>query len=145
MKKLFEDKNWLYQKYWNEKLSLMEIAMIFEPNDWYYLAEKIRKEMIKFGIKRRSSSEAHILQHIKMGHMTRKNRIKQKGEKLEELANSCPHPRESRQMLGVTAKQFAKLCDVSIRTVGRWESGEKKPLLAQKILILEVLKIAREF
>ena len=70
------DKEWIYQKYWTEKLSLREIAMIFEHSDCDSVAEKIRLQMIKCGIKRRSPSETHILQHIKQGHVSGKDRIR---------------------------------------------------------------------
>ena len=57
----------------------------------------------------------------------------------------CPTSYQARRMLDVTALQFAKLLDVSIRTVWRWEESScYEPSTVQKIAIKEILRLAEE-
>jgi len=60
MSVLYKNRNWLYQKYWNEKLSAPIIAKLCKVDPattWRWL--------IKYNIKRRSRSEALVLVHFK--------------------------------------------------------------------------------
>lgn len=71
-----EIKKWLYKKYWEEELSMHEIAELAECT-----LKTIFRWMKKFGIKRRSISEANKLkfkdfkvrQKIKDNHWTKRN------------------------------------------------------------------------
>jgi len=49
----YRDKEWLYQKYWNEEMSQSEIADVCDCSD-----ETIRRWMERHGIEKRDSSEA---------------------------------------------------------------------------------------
>jgi len=60
MTKLYKDKNWLYEKYWGEKISTSAIAKLCNVN-----AGAIRYMLIKFNIKRRTGSEGSKLYHLK--------------------------------------------------------------------------------
>lgn len=66
-------------------------------------------------------------------------------KELEEIKKAmyAPDSIGARWRLGVTAAQFAQLMDVSIRTVGRWENGEKEMTIAEKALVNKILETAK--
>jgi len=93
--KKHKDKNWLYQKYWNEELSLTKIAKLLNVS-----YGTIRYRMKKFNIPRRTLSEAGKLQLVK-GHPAKKGKDSPKwkgGRVLHEkgyiLIYSPTHPRK---------------------------------------------------
>lgn len=56
----------------------------------------------------------------------------------------CPPPIVARRELGVTAEELSELIGVSIRTVWRWESGERQRSVEDCIKMNELLKINEE-
>lgn len=93
--KLYKNKNWLYQKYWVEKLSMSEIGKIYGISDG-----AIWEWMKKFNIKRRAQKEAQNIEDRLYKH---KSWLYQKyvGEKL-------------------SMSQIAKLCGVNLVTIFNW-------------------------
>jgi len=51
--------------------------------------------------------------------------------------------RGHRERLGITAKDMAKLLDVSVQTVANWESGKTKPRASQLGTIAAVRKLGK--
>jgi len=89
-KELYKDKDWLYQKYEIQCLTIHEIAIICEPEKDYpdeSLQKKIRKKLIEFGIKTRDRREQAIMQHIKAGSLVGKDLIKTRIKKRLEKVN----------------------------------------------------------
>lgn len=82
MKKLYKDKAWLLQKYWDEEKSIGEMARECEKTDpskdSWQLEGLIRSWMIKHGIPRRIRSEATLLAHRRAGNKSRVERIREK-------------------------------------------------------------------
>ena len=63
---------------------------------------------------------------------------------LAKEASRAPIPSEARMILGVSAEQFAELIGISPAKYWRWVSGESQPSIAEKILIVHVLNVAKE-
>lgn len=92
-KKLHQNKEWLYQKYWIEGLSLRKIAKLYEVN-----AEAVRYYMEKFKIKRRSKSEASLGERnpmwgtSKKGYWLGKKMSEKAKRKMSESMSGEKHP-----------------------------------------------------
>jgi len=67
-----------------------------------------------------------------------------KGWDLAKEAMRCPLAAEARAVLGLNDKQFSKLIGISTAKYWRWASGESEPSLAEKILIVRCLDIAKK-
>lgn len=98
MEKLYKDKDWLYDKYWNEKLSRQQIADLCGCS-----AGSIQQSMNKFGIKARSLSDARSLKFKRDKPYHNKMWLYSKYWD-EELS----------------IKEIAKLCKCSYRKIQYW-------------------------
>lgn len=98
--KLYRNRDWLYQKYWGEKLSIPEIAKICGKSD-----TPIYNNMIKLGIRRRTISEALLVLNKNSRRVLAYSRDylyrKYWGDKL-------------------SASEISKLCDVHKSTIAAW-------------------------
>ena len=63
---------------------------------------------------------------------------------LAKEASRAPIPSEARMILGISAEQFAELIGISPAKYWRWIAGESQPSIAEKILIVRCLDIARK-
>lgn len=79
---LYKNEAWLRKKYWEEKHSIGEMARelkVADPALEVWLLEGIiRNWMIKYGIPRRTRSQATTLAHRQAGRKSRAERIKEK-------------------------------------------------------------------
>jgi len=64
-------------------------------------------------------------------------------EKIKK-ATYCPSPREARQFLGLSIKQFAELLEVSERQVSKFTAGTIEFTFAQKLLINWAIEIYKK-
>jgi len=80
-KELYKDATWLHKKYWQEEMSIGEMAREYEKIDpskpTWTIEGAIRNWMIKHGISRRTRSEATLLAHRQAGRKSRAERIKE--------------------------------------------------------------------
>jgi len=108
MQKLFQSRDWLYNKYWNEKLSTCQIAKICKVTH-----ETIRKWLIKFNISRRSRKENSEIQKKLWQNPDSKYNSLECRRKLSEAS------RNNKNMLGKHFSEEAK------RKISESLKGEK--------------------
>jgi len=101
MLKLYQNKKWLYNKYWIEELPTHQIGKLCGVH-----RETIRKWLKKFNIHIRSYSEAHLLRH-KKDQRNKKYRNKEWLEKKYLVERLDPN-------------EIAKLCEVYPDTIRKW-------------------------
>jgi len=99
--KLYQDRDWLYQKYWNEELNEREIGIICNVS-----YRNIGKQLHKLNISIRSNSEATFLRHKK--------------ENKNKLYWNEKWLREKYIIEHLDQIPIAKICGVTNGTIGKW-------------------------
>lgn len=96
--KLYQNKDWLYQKYWKEDLSMGQISKTCKINP-----SSLLEWMQKFNIPRRTLSEAQL---IYWGHRnTYQNKIWLQNKYWKD---------------GLSTNEIAEICKVNTRTIRHW-------------------------
>lgn len=112
--KLYQNKEWLYQKYWNEKLNLIEIGKICGVSD-----ATIRERMIFYNVPRRSHSES-----TKLG--------RNKWIKDDFIGTKIYHNRKLLEELYLGAKlntvEIAEICGTQSNVIIRWLRKHEIPI-----------------
>lgn len=112
--KLYKDKNWLTEQYWNKKLSTYQMADIAGCS-----VPTLRDWMIKLGVPRRTRSEA-----LKGREITWRDKIS-KGKKGKKITIS----EERRKQLVEQIRRISKLPSVRKKQSERM-MGDKNPMWA---------------
>jgi len=103
--KLYQNRDWLYQKYWVEKLCRKKIAKLCRCGEI-----TIFNWMKKYGIKGRTISEAQMIAHSRFG-------VKNKGTKFDKDKTWLYRKYIIEEL---STSQIGTLCKVSHGTIGKW-------------------------